>query len=449
MLVSMGLPGCDLAFEGRLVGNAPIEALIGQDREFGFGHVEPASVFGRVMPLETLGEAASFLGREGRVERGRRMRVQVVLDQYDLFGIRKIHVGQFLEHLRVIHGGVMVGDLDFAPALQRGERHEYVGHAVTLVLVVVPDRLPRLGRDRLARLDDQLFRSFVQTNEGAVEITRLLVGFQHVFHRRDKGRVGVGWNDPLPIAMGLESVFFKVRPIVLSLAFSTMFNSTTFSSSNRRLQRAKPSGAGEQARAISLASVAPSKIRGRAEFGLYLRTSVASKPSSTSCRRALPTVLTLVSNAAAISPSVQPSPASEVSAFSRMRAFVINCADRLPDLIIASSRSRSSAHNFTTYFFAPVPVPATNQLHPRPGGVATEIQKCPQVSRTRATSAPPIQGKLAATPLAAPPARGIARQASDIRTADRPSSAERLHDRRASRESDRAEQRPALPAAPR
>jgi hypothetical protein len=73
------------------------------------------------MPLETLGEAASFLGREGRVERGRRMRVQVVLDQYDLFGIRKIHVGQLLEHLRVIHGGVMVGDLDFAPALQRGE----------------------------------------------------------------------------------------------------------------------------------------------------------------------------------------------------------------------------------------------------------------------------------------------------------------------------------------
>src|SRR5580658_5738147 len=284
------------------------------------------------MPLETLGEAASFLGREGGVERGRRMRVQVVLDQYDLFGIRKIHVGQFLERLRVIHGGVMVGDLDFAPALQRGERHEYVGHAVTLVLVVVPDRLPRLGRDRLARLDDQLCRSFVQTNEGTIEITRLLVGFQHVFHRRDKGRVGVGWNHPLPIAMGLESVFFKVRPIVLSLAFSTMFNSTTFSSSNRRLQRAKPSGAGEQARAISLASVAPSKIRGRAEFGLYLRTSVASKPSSTNCRRALPTVLTLVSNAAAISPSVQPSPASEVSAFSRMRAFVINCADRLPDL---------------------------------------------------------------------------------------------------------------------
>ena len=36
-----------------------------------------------------------------------------------------------------------------------------------------------------------------------------------------------------------------------------MFNSTTFSSSRRRLQRAKPSGAGEQVRAISFASSPP------------------------------------------------------------------------------------------------------------------------------------------------------------------------------------------------
>src|SRR5208283_729135 len=193
---------------------------------------------------------------------------------------------------------------------------------------------------------------------------------------------GVGWNHPLPIAVRLESVFFRVRPIVLSLAFSTMFSSTTFSSSSRRLQRAKPSGAGEQAKAINLASAAPSKIRGRAEFGLYLRSSVASNPSSTNCRRALPTVLTLVSDA---------------SALSRILAFVISCADRLPELISASSRSRSSALNFTTYFFAPVLVPATNHLHPRPAGAGTEIQKCHQVSRTRATSTGPSAGPCLAT----------------------------------------------------
>src|SRR5271166_4717704 len=82
-----------------------------------------------------------------------------------------------------------------------------------------------------------------------------------------------------------EEVQFRVLPIVLSLAFSTMFNSTTFSSSRRKLQRANPSGAGEQVRAINFASAAPSKIRGRAEFGLYLRVSAAAIPSSTSRRR--------------------------------------------------------------------------------------------------------------------------------------------------------------------
>jgi transposase len=44
---------------------------------------------------------------------------------------------------------------------------------------------------------------------------------------------------------------------VLSLAFSTIFNSTTFSSRRRRLHLAKPSGAGPQVSAISLASAAP------------------------------------------------------------------------------------------------------------------------------------------------------------------------------------------------
>jgi hypothetical protein len=39
--------------------------------------------------------------------------------------------------------------------------------------------------------------------------------------------------------MRFEKVFFSVRPIVLSLARSTMCRSTTFSSSRRRLQRAK------------------------------------------------------------------------------------------------------------------------------------------------------------------------------------------------------------------
>jgi hypothetical protein len=48
-----------------------------------------------------------------------------------------------------------------------------------------------------------------------------------------------------------------------------MCSSTTFSSSRRRLQRAKPSGAGERVSAINFASATPSKIRGRASGAVF------------------------------------------------------------------------------------------------------------------------------------------------------------------------------------
>src|ERR1035441_8460168 len=65
------------------------------------------------------------------------MRAEIVLYQLDLFGAGKMHIGQLLEHLRVIDGGVVVSDLDAAPTLQRRKHHENIGHAVALVFVIV------------------------------------------------------------------------------------------------------------------------------------------------------------------------------------------------------------------------------------------------------------------------------------------------------------------------
>ena len=54
-----------------------------------------------------------------------------------------------------------------------------------------------------------------------------MINLQHIFHVGDERRVGIRRNDPLFLQMRLEIVFFSVRPIVLSLARSTMFSSTT------------------------------------------------------------------------------------------------------------------------------------------------------------------------------------------------------------------------------
>ena len=99
-------------------------------------------------------------------------------------------------------------------------------------------------------------------------------------------------------------------------------NSTTAVSSSASVHRTRPLGGLEQARAISLASVAPSKMRGLAEAGECLWVRAASNPSSTNRWRVRATVLTVVASALAIWLSLQPSPASQASAFSRIRAFI-------------------------------------------------------------------------------------------------------------------------------
>src|SRR6266404_1069689 len=107
----------------------------------------------------------------------------------------------------------------------------------------------------------------------------------HIFHRRYERAVRLRRNDPALPPMRFERVFLSVRPIVESLARSTMPSSTTLFSSNRNVQRVRPLGGLEQAKAISLASLSPSNIGGTAGVARCLRLNTASRPSSTSCLR--------------------------------------------------------------------------------------------------------------------------------------------------------------------
>ena len=81
-----------------------------------------------------------------------------------------------------------------------------------------------------------------------------MVYFQNVFHGGDEGGVAVGWDDPLIFQMRFENVFFSTRPMVLSLARSTIFSSTTLSSNRLSVHRDRPLGGSEQASAIITAT---------------------------------------------------------------------------------------------------------------------------------------------------------------------------------------------------
>src|SRR5882757_7523325 len=164
-----------------------------------------------------------------------------------------------------------IGYLDAPPALEWREHHEQIGRPVAPVFVIMPGGLSWFRRDRQARFGNELLGRLVDADQGTFRIMRPLVNVQDVLHGGHEGGAGVRWNDPLLSQMRLESVFFSVRPIVLSLARLTIFSSTTASSSSCNVQRARPAGGLEQANAINLASAAPSKMRRLAEFGECLR----------------------------------------------------------------------------------------------------------------------------------------------------------------------------------
>ena len=71
---------------------------------------------------------------------------------------------------------------------------------------------------------------------------------------------GAGPGRDLLLPVRLQLVFFNVRCTVITETRSTQPSSTTFSANRRRVQRVRPGGAGEQAKATRRASNAPSKI---------------------------------------------------------------------------------------------------------------------------------------------------------------------------------------------
>jgi hypothetical protein len=81
----------------------------------------------RVVPLEPFRKTPRLGRRECRVQLCHGMGIEIVLNQNDLAGIRKMPIRQVLQDRRVIGGGAAISDLDMPPALQRREQHEDIG----------------------------------------------------------------------------------------------------------------------------------------------------------------------------------------------------------------------------------------------------------------------------------------------------------------------------------
>ena len=89
--VALGHTGCYISREFFERGDALVQALAGDGREFEFNHVEPGSIFGRVVHLvhfEAGGQSSGLSSGQVLVEDGVGVGVEVVLDQRDFLGSR-------------------------------------------------------------------------------------------------------------------------------------------------------------------------------------------------------------------------------------------------------------------------------------------------------------------------------------------------------------------------
>lgn len=108
IFVSLSFPRGDLINQRPLIGNTPIQTLPCQHAQFGPGHIEPASVLRRVMPLKPFHEAACLDGGKRVIKRRGLMGVEIILDEHDLRHVWKVPVRQLFQDMRIIHRGTAI-----------------------------------------------------------------------------------------------------------------------------------------------------------------------------------------------------------------------------------------------------------------------------------------------------------------------------------------------------
>src|SRR5271157_6366202 len=109
------------------------------------------------MKFQSIQDALGFCWHKHLVETGRRMSVELVLDEHNLFGLRKIDIDQIAHTVSPVSFGASFCNFDVAPVLKWGKEHEQVRHAFTPIFMIILFQLSWDHRQSLTSLTHQLF----------------------------------------------------------------------------------------------------------------------------------------------------------------------------------------------------------------------------------------------------------------------------------------------------
>jgi hypothetical protein len=164
--------------------------------------------------LQALENPLSLCGREGLIERGAGMGVEVVHDEDNAmrFGIPLVDES-FYEPGPILSCPLLC-HFHMPPSRKRLEGQKKIRHSIALVLTVVALHFSRLGGDRKARFLQQLLAALVHADQRQQGIKRARVHFENILHTIDKLCTVQRRNAPALLQVGLDLVFFRVRRTV-------------------------------------------------------------------------------------------------------------------------------------------------------------------------------------------------------------------------------------------
>src|SRR5271165_5413988 len=143
-------------------------------------------MLGSIVELHALQNTAGLTRRERLIQSGRRMGIEIVLDEPDVFDVWIDLINQEADDLGVLPHSALGGHLDMPPPSQWFHHHKQIARAFALIFIIDALRLAWLNWNRRANVSMQDDRFLIQADRWLLWIIGLLIEIQHIVRSGDK-----------------------------------------------------------------------------------------------------------------------------------------------------------------------------------------------------------------------------------------------------------------------
>src|SRR5579859_1554894 len=236
------------------------------------GHIQPTSMFGGIMHLQTLPNALSLLWWIRLIQAGCCMRIEIIHHQTNALGLRVDLIDQPADGLGKIQPGASLTHLQAAKARQWLDKDKQISGPQSLILVIRASGRSWLGGPGITDFPMHHQRFLVKTDHWLAFIIGLSIQMQDILHRGNILRIHIG-NAPVFVLPGFQLIFFNNCRIVSGEIDLTYPNSTALPANIRTVQWSWPDSTSLHAMAIRWAACSSLRACRRRSCRLSVKTA--------------------------------------------------------------------------------------------------------------------------------------------------------------------------------